>query len=65
MTAADANSILWGLMIADLVAAVVAGAGAAWSRLSYAPCHTPKWVDLTFLGSFVVGVLAIAVWVIA
>lgn len=63
--AAAANWALWGLVIAALLAAMVAGAGAAWSLRSYAPCHTPRWVDLTFLGSVVVGVLAIAVWVIA
>lgn len=60
--ATAANWTLWGLVITSLVAAIVAGAG---SLRSYGPCHTPKWVDLTFLGSVVVGLLAIAVWVIA
>lgn len=60
------NWSLWVLVIGSILAAMAALVGAMWSRRSYAPCHTPPWVDLTLIGSFTVGSLSgIAVQVIA
>jgi hypothetical protein len=60
------NWTLWVLVIGSIVAAMAAVVGAMWSRRSYAPCHTPPWVDLTLIGSYIVGSLAgIAALVIA